>query len=64
MSSSDLPTIYAIRKSTGMTQAAFAARYMIPKRSVENWEQGFSECPIYVRYLLALVTNYEKKEKD
>ena len=42
-----------IRAATGLTQVAFATRYCIPRRSVENWESGVSRCPDYLRLLLA-----------
>lgn len=32
--------IKAIRKATGLTQAAFAAAYRINRRSLERWEAG------------------------
>lgn len=46
-------TIRGIRAHTGLSQAAFAERYIIPKRSVENWEGGQRECPTYLRLMLA-----------
>lgn len=46
-------TIRDIRQHTGLSQAAFATRYCIPRRSVENWESGASSCPDYLRLLLA-----------
>lgn len=45
--------IRAIRASTGLTQAAFAARYEIPKRTYEAWEMGERTPPSYVVRLLA-----------
>ena len=44
--------IKAIRKKTGLTQAAFAERYNIPKRTVENWETEVTVPPRYVVELL------------
>ena len=41
-----------ILAAAGMTQAAFAERYCIPKRTVENWCSGSRECPLYTRLLL------------
>lgn len=46
-------TIRDIRSATGLSQAAFAARYCIPRRTVENWESGARQCPDYLRLLLA-----------
>lgn len=45
-------TIKDIRAHTGLSQAAFATRYCIPRRTVENWESGTSACPDYLRLLL------------
>ena len=42
----------AIRKKTGLTQAEFAKRYNIPKRTVENWETEVTVPPRYVVELL------------
>ena len=49
-------TIRDIRAHTGLSQAAFAARYCIPRRTVENWESGVRSCPDYLRLLLAQAT--------
>lgn len=49
-------TIRQMRDHTGLTQAAFAQRFCIPKRTVENWEGNKSECPAYVRLMLAQLT--------
>lgn len=54
-------TIKDIRAATGLSQAAFAQRFRIPRRTVENWESGTNACPIYVRLLLAQAVGlYEK----
>lgn len=55
-----LRTIYAavnrpvrdVVSSSGLSQAAFAERYCIPRRTVENWCSGSRECPLYTRLLL------------
>lgn len=46
-------TIRDIRQHTGLSQAAFATRYCIPTRTVEDWERGVRTCPDYLRLLLA-----------
>ena len=46
--------IKAIRQSTGLSQAAFARVYEIPKRSIENWEAGVRCPPPYFVKLLEL----------
>ena len=47
--------IKEIRKMTGLSQAKFAARYEIPKRTIENWQTGKTEPPEYVYKLLLRV---------
>lgn len=46
-------TIRDIRQHTGLSQAAFATRYCIPTRTVEDWERGVRNCHDYLRLLLA-----------
>ena len=41
-----------IRAMSGLSQVKFAKFYGIPRRSIENWESGTSECPTYVVNLL------------
>lgn len=41
-------TIKELRAKSGMTQKQFAAYFNIPKRSIENWEEGHRKCPQYV----------------
>ena len=38
--------------ASGLSQAAFAERYCIPKRTVEDWCRGVMKCPLYTRLLL------------
>lgn len=51
-------TIKDIRKHTGLTQAAFAQRFCIPKRTLEDWERGVRACTDYTRLLLARATGF------
>ena len=48
-----------IRKRTGLTQAAFAEKYHIPKRTIETWEAASDSArrsaPEYVLELLERV---------
>lgn len=46
-------TICDIRQHTGLSQAKFATRFCIPRRSIEDWESGARKCPDYLRLLLA-----------
>ena len=41
-----------LRQKSGMTQAAFAKRFCIPLRTVENWEGNVSSPPVYVKLLI------------
>lgn len=43
----------AVRELSGYTIKAFAFRYGIPIRTVENWSMGARECPEYVWRLIA-----------
>lgn len=53
-------TIKEIRERSGLSRAAFAQRYCIPYRSLQNWELAGStearSCPPYLILLLAQVT--------
>lgn len=44
--------IREIRRKTGLSQAKFSEKYEIPKRSIENWEEGTRSAPQYVLNLL------------
>lgn len=48
--------IVQLRERTGLTKAAFAARYGIPYRTIQNWEATGSEHrepPEYLKMLIA-----------
>lgn len=45
-------TIKELRTAAGMTQQAFSDYFGIPKRSVENWEYGKTEPPVYLIELI------------
>ena len=45
--------IKRIRAASGLSQAAFAKAYGIPRRTIENWESGANTAPEYVVKLLA-----------
>lgn len=50
--------MYQIRALTGLTQAAFAEKYNIPKRTIESWESSSESkrrAPEYVLDLLERV---------
>lgn len=37
---------------SGLSQAAFAERWCIPRRTVEDWCRGIAKCPLYTRLLM------------
>lgn len=54
-------SIRDIRAFTGLNRTDFALRYLIPYRTVENWERGDNQCPDYIRFLLALATGFYRR---
>ena len=42
--------VKAIRELACMTQAEFAARHLVPLRTLQRWEKG--ECPEHIRLFL------------
>lgn len=57
-------TIKELRASTGLSQQAFADKYGIPKKTIQNWEsQGkeHRECPDYVKKLLERAVKTDNK---
>jgi putative transcriptional regulator len=47
--------IRALRRRLRLTQAAFAARYELPLRTLQNYEQGRQSPPAGVLTLLKLI---------
>mgnify|MGYP001680983720 FL=1 len=41
-----------MRKLLGLSQAAFGEKYNIPVRTIEQWESGRRQAPVYVLELL------------
>ena len=48
----NIPIFSELRAASGLTQAAFAEKFSIPKRTVEGWEAK-GTYPSYVRLMLA-----------
>lgn len=59
-------SIKELRKRTGLTQSAFAIKYKIPQRSLQNWEYGKRKCSETINYLLERVvrTDYPSEFCD
>lgn len=55
--------IKEIRSLTGLSQTDFGRRYNIPMRTIQNWETGQRECPIYVQELLEFKVKYDLQEE-
>lgn len=47
-------TVADVRAHTGLTQAAFATRFCIPLRTLQNWE--YRSCPPYIVLMLSHLT--------
>ena len=56
--------IRAIRDITGMTRTAFAKKYEIPLRTVENWETEKARPPKYLVNLLRMAVEAEYNEEQ
>ena len=41
-------TVKELRAQTGLSQSQFAARFQIPVRTLQHWEQGRQDPPAYV----------------
>jgi len=47
-----------LRKNVGLTQREFATSFGIPKRSLENWEQGRRDPDLAVNVFLQLIARH------
>ena len=45
-------TFKELRQISGMTQKEFGEYFEIPKRTIENWDEGKSKCPEYLLKLM------------
>lgn len=57
-------SIKSLRQRTGLTQAKFAERLKIPSRTLQNWEIGHRECPLYVKELIDYYLTHEKLYRE
>lgn len=55
--------IKEIRNKCKMTQSEFADELQIPKRCIENWEQGIREPPIYLVKLINYYAEHELRKR-
>lgn len=59
-------TLKELRKKAGLSQSKFSARFGIPVRTLQQWEQGISAPPEYVVRMMAyiMLLEDEKGEKN
>lgn len=55
--------IKELRKSMGLTQSQFAEKFDIPVRTLQQWEQGRSEPPVYVIKMMSYILLLEAMGK-
>ena len=49
-------SVKELRAVTGLSQVAFGRRFLIPRRTVENWEtagENHTDCPVYTKMMIA-----------
>jgi putative transcriptional regulator len=66
VSTVDVPTIdvRATRKSLGLSQAAFAAKFGFQPATLKNWEQGRTRPDGPARVLLAVIARHPEAVED
>lgn len=56
-------TFKEIRELSGMNMSQFSKHFNIPYRTIQDWEAGKRNCPVYVLELLKYrIENEQKKE--
>ena len=53
--------IKELRKKTGLSQSRFAAKFEIPVRTLQQWEQGISAPPEYLVRMMAYIMLLEER---
>ena len=60
--------IKELRKKTGLSQSKFSAKFGIPVRTLQQWEQGISAPPKYlvrmIAYIMLLEENGQIKDEE
>ena len=60
--------IKQLRKKTGLSQSKFSAKFGIPVRTLQQWEQGISAPPEYLvrmmAYIMLLEENGQIKDEE
>ena len=58
-----MATFKEIRETSGMNKTEFGKYFNIPYRTIQNWELGTRECPVYLLDLIQYKLNNEQKNK-
>lgn len=53
--------IKELRKKTGLSQSKFSAKFGIPVRTLQQWEQGISAPPEYLVRMMAYIMALEER---
>jgi putative transcriptional regulator len=56
--------VRAVRERTGLSQAQFAGRYALNRRTVQQWEQGRAEPDVAVRAYLTVIDRNPKAVEE
>ena len=56
--------IKELRKKTGLSQSKFSAKFGIPVRTLQQWEQGISAPPEYLVRMMAYIMMLEDKGRE
>ena len=56
--------IKELRKKTGLSQSKFSAKFGIPVRTLQQWEQGISAPPEYLIRMMAYIMQLEESKES
>nr|DAV96168.1 MAG TPA: Helix-turn-helix XRE-family like protein [Caudoviricetes sp.] len=56
--------IKELRKRLGFSQAKFAEKWGIPKRTIEDWEAGKREVKGYIVSMMYKIVEFEKEAEN
>ena len=56
--------IKELRKRLGLSQAKFAEKWGIPKRTIEDWEAGKREVKGYIVRMMYNIVEFEKEAEN
>lgn len=60
----DRVDVQAVRKKLGLSQATFAARYALNRRTLQEWEQGRTQPDLSTRAYLTVIKRNHKAVED